>query len=157
MAKGIIIRNTFFLLVSLLVAFKIDVFALSNSKNELKEYDIHKIPIELLKDADVIIRKDIEQFTVEDENSAVYKVKYAVTLFKPTEKKYGRLILDYDKFRKVEDLDGTIYDANGDEIRTLNDRDIDDYSSVAGYSLYEDDRVKVAELFYDRFPYTIEL
>ena len=148
--------NKIYFIIS--IFFVLTQFAISSSKSneEINEYDITNIPFELLKDADVVIRKDIQKFEVKDEQNATLAVTYAVTLFRPTEKKYGRLVLDYDKFRSIEDLDGTIYDAKGEEIRTLEKEDVDDYSAVAGYSLYEDDRVKVAELFYDRFPYTIE-
>ncbi len=62
----------------------------------------------------------------------------------------------YDKFIDIDELDGRILDANGKEIRDLGDEDLKDYSAFSSYSLYEDDRVKAAELFYDKFPYTIE-
>ena len=62
----------------------------------------------------------------------------------------------YDKFIDIDELDGRILDANGEEIRDLGDEDLKDYSAFSSYSLYEDDRVKAAELFYDKFPYTIE-
>ncbi len=131
-------------------------YSFAGSNDEMNEYDIRKIPLVLLKDADVVIRKDITHFEVKDENSAVLKVKYAVTLFRSTKKNYGRKALFYDKFTDIDDLDGAIYDANGEKIRDLSDEDVKDYSAAQGYSLYEDNRVKVAELFYDRFPYTVE-
>ncbi len=62
----------------------------------------------------------------------------------------------YDKFIDIDELDGRIVDANGKEIRDLGDEDLKDYSAFSSYSLYEDDRVKAAELFYDKFPYKIE-
>ena len=147
--------NTYIIGIIFFVFLNIS-FAYNNIGDNLNEYDVKNIPSELLKDADVVIRKDIKQFKIIDDNNATLKVIYAVTLFKSTEKKYGRLVLDYDKFIDIDDLDGTVYDANGEEVRTLDNEEVKDYSAVSGYSLYEDNRVKVADLFYDRFPYTIE-
>ena len=140
--------------------FLIIAFNISNSfakvNDELKKYDIRNIPTVLLKDADVVIRDDEMKFEIEDENSSSFEVKYAVTIFKKTDNKYNNRVLYYDKFREIDDIDGTIYDANGEEVRTMDKEDIKDYSANHGYSLYEDNRVKVVELYYDKFPYTVE-
>ena len=140
--------------------FLVMIFNFSNSfakeNDELKKYDIRNIPPVLLKDADVVIRDDEMKFEIEDENSSSLEVTYAVTIFKKTDNHYNKRVLYYDKFREIDDIDGTIYDANGEEVRTMDKEDIKDYSASDGYSLYDDNRVKVAELYYDRFPYTVE-
>ena len=38
----------------------------------------------------------------------------------------------------------------------MDDDEIKDYSAFSDYSLYEDNRVKATELYYDVFPYTVE-
>jgi hypothetical protein len=121
-----------------------------------KEYDTKNIPTVLLEDADAIIRTDVMQFEVKDRQHAVLKTKFAVTVFKKEKRDYGYIGLAYDKFHTIEDLEGTIYDADGKEIRELESKDKKDISAVSGYSLYDDSRVCIAEMYYDQYPYTIE-
>ncbi len=121
------------------------------------EFIILKIFLsDLRKDADVVIRDDFIHFEVKDESRAVETVKIAVTIFKKNEQNYGRLYLWYDKFREVDDLEGIIYDADGNEIRDLEDSDIEDFPAYNNFSLYEDNRIKKVELYNDKFPYTVE-
>jgi Domain of Unknown Function with PDB structure (DUF3857)/Transglutaminase-like superfamily len=120
------------------------------------EYSVDKISSELRSDADAVIRNHSIKFEIEDESSAVKEETLVVTIFNKDGQHYGDLTLAYDKFRSVDDLDGRILDANGEEIRELDDEDINDRSDVSIYSLYEDSRIKEAELYYNKFPYTIE-
>jgi len=124
--------------------------------NEEKEYDVKKIPAELLKDAGAVVREYILHFEVKNKRHAKEKVKRVVTIFKEEERHYGKLELWYDKFHEIEDLEGKIFDANGREIRDLEKQDIKDYCSFSNYSLYADSRVRVAELYYDQYPFTVE-
>jgi len=136
------------------------IFILVSSLSKLNafenEYDVRNIPFQLLPGANVVIRKDEIRFVVEDYRNANYKVKYAVTIFSKEGQHYGRLSLLYDKFRSIDDLDGVIFDSKGEEVRDLESSDIKDYSDYANYSVYNDNRVKFVELYYDKFPYTVE-
>ena len=123
---------------------------------EDNKYDVNKIPLELRFNADAVIRNNSQRVEIEDESSAVEIDTFVVTIFNKDVQKYGRLVLPYDKFIDIDDLDGRILDSKGEEIRDLNGDDVKDYSAISGYSLYSDSRVKVAQLYYDRFPYTVE-
>lgn len=120
------------------------------------KYDVGKIPLLLRLGADAVVRNHSLKFTVKDESSAVLEETLAVTVFNKNGQNFGRLVLWYDNFKDIDDLDGTIYDDKGEEIRDLESRDIRDRSAFDGYSLYEESRVRVAELYYDRYPYTVE-
>ena len=121
-----------------------------------KKYNVANIPESLRKDADAVIRNEVTRFEVKSEKKAVEKVLRAVTIFNKDERDRGELMVGYDKFSKIEEFEGTIYDASGEKVRELEDKDIKDYSAITGYSLYEESRVKYAELYYDKYPYTIE-
>lgn len=142
------------LLLSAVIAFFLPNSTVKSLSNN--EYDVKNIPLELLNDADVIFRKDEVKFVVEDYNTALYKVVTSVTIFTKDGQHHGRIKLYYDKFRSVEELEGTIYDANGEVVRELDDSDVEDYSDFEIYSIYSDNRVKFAELYHDQFPYTVE-
>jgi hypothetical protein len=68
----------------------------------------------------------------------------------------GVMVIDYDKFLKIKKFEGKIYDAEGNVVRKLNRHDIRDRTANYGQSLYQDDRIKIARLYYDHYPYTIE-
>lgn len=122
----------------------------------IKEYSIANIPDSLVKGADAVIRKDSAVFEVKNRKHAEETVVRAVTIFnKEEQEEYGKLFLWYDQFREIDDLDGAIYDANGNEIRGLNDDDIKDYCSFSSFAFYDGTRDKTAELYYDKFPYTV--
>ena len=123
---------------------------------EMREYDIKNIPNQLISDAGAIVRINNVQFEIKNKSKAIEKITMAITIFKKEERHYGELILWYDKFREIEDLDGKIFNAAGEEIRELNDIDIKDYSAFSQFSLYADSRVRVAKLYYDQYPYTVE-
>ena len=55
--------------------------------------------------------------------------------FKKEKRDYGYLELWYDKFYKIEELEGAIYDANGEKIRELGSDEIEDYSGTDGFFL----------------------
>ena len=150
-----IIKNKLLIILSILF-----VLYLNSSKvygNEKNEYDVANIPKGLHVDANAVIRKDVLILDVKGDDESTVTVKYAVTVFnKEGQKKYNHMNVGYDKFREIEDLDGAIYDASGEKIRSLESEDVKDYSEISGFSIFEDSRVKKAELFYDKFPYTVE-
>lgn len=121
-----------------------------------QEYDVSKIPPLLRGHASAVVRKDFTLFEVKDERRATLRVTKAVTIYDKSERDYGVLLLWYDKFSEIEDLEGKIYDAKGNEIRELEDGDIKDYSAFRDYSLYEDSRVRIASLYNNTYPYTVE-
>lgn len=124
--------------------------------NKDNKYDIRNIPLKLFADADAIIRNDETIFEIEDNNSAILKVKYAITILNKDAQHYGILSIGYDKFRTIEELDAIIFDADGEEIRDLEKSDIKDYSDFENFTLYSDNRIKMLSLFHDKYPYTIE-
>jgi len=120
------------------------------------EYDIKNIPLQLMQNTGAVIRTDETRFEISDYRNVNMKVKYAVTIFDKSNQNLGKLKLWYDNLKTIEDLEGFIYDSNGNLVRELKDSDIEDYSNFASYSIYSDTRVKYISLYYDRFPYTVE-
>ncbi|MDP4197182.1 MAG: DUF3857 domain-containing transglutaminase family protein [Bacteroidota bacterium] len=121
-----------------------------------EDYSIFSIHPSLLKDAGAVVRLNSVRFEIKDQKRALQKVKIVVTIFNKDQRDCGRLVLPYNKFCKVEELEGRIIDAGGIEIRELESNDIKDYSTFYDFSLYDDNRIKLAELYYDKYPYTIE-
>lgn len=120
------------------------------------QYSVSDIPAELKKDADAVIRISDYKFEIKNQRKALLTVKSAVTIFKKSEEFYGRFYEFYDQFHEIEELEGRIYDGDGKLIRELDSDHIKDYSAVSDYSLYEDSRIKSAELYHNVYPYTVE-
>jgi transglutaminase-like putative cysteine protease len=124
--------------------------------DKAREYDVKRIPAALVADADAVVRTDITRFEVKSRSRARLSVKFAVTVFKKEGRQYGKLVLWYDKFEEIEELEGTLYDADGKKVRELGSDEIKDYSGTDGISLAIDWRAHIAELYHDQYPYTVE-
>jgi hypothetical protein len=127
----------------------------SSFKDQEREFDVAKMPAALAKDADAVARLDALVFTVESPGKATERVRQAFTILNDKGREFGKVYVGYDKFRQLAVLRGWLFDAQGKKIRDLKKSDTNDYSAITGYSLYEDNRVRVAELYYDTYPYTV--
>lgn len=122
-----------------------------------KEYAVSKIAPALREGADGVVRKNITRLEVKNERKAYYKHYAAITIFTKDARDNGEVLLHYDKFKELEDFDMKLYDAEGNLIRSLESDNVKDYSATDNYTLYDDARVKYAELYNDKYPYTVEV
>ncbi|HEX9613903.1 MAG TPA: DUF3857 domain-containing protein [Bacteroidota bacterium] len=119
------------------------------------EYGVSAIPASLRNDASAVVRRHIQHFEVNDREEATYTLRRAVTIFDKNDRDYGEIVVWYGGNTEIENLEGYLYDAEGNEIRELEDTDTKDYAAF-GVALYTDTRVRVASLFHDKYPYTVE-
>ena len=120
------------------------------------KYAVSKIPSELITNADAVIRYSATRFEIIDESNTVEKDTFVVTIFNKDGQQYGDIVLHYDQFSDIDEFEGKILDENGEVIRELDDDDITDRPEISWFSLYEDSRIKEAELYHNKFPYTVE-
>jgi len=104
---------------------------------------------------DAVVRLEALRLVVDGPEEATLYARKVVTVFNDGGRHRGRLRLGYDSFVDIEELEGRILDADGHEIKELDDEHLTDRSSIGG-SLYSDARVRVATLFTDSYPYTVE-
>lgn len=123
------------------------------------DYSADKISAELSKDADAVVRLDETVWEIQSKSEGRLRSHTVVTIFNENgENEHGTLTVGYDKFTKIIDISGNLYDANGKVVKKLKNADIEDY----GYGLVGDDitdaRVKVAGFGKKSYgyPYTIE-
>lgn len=120
------------------------------------KYPVSAIPAELKKDANAVVREEDIAYVITSQSKVTYTVHLAVTVLNPNGKDYADLSLYYDKLRKISSFKGAIYDGNGMLIKKLKSSEIQDRSAFDGYSLFSDNRLKVADLTYSGYPYTVE-
>jgi hypothetical protein len=120
------------------------------------QYAADLIPAELKKNANVVIRNAELSISVKNESNAVVRRHYVYTILNSTGDKYADFVAAYDKLRKVNDIEGTLYSADGTKVRSLKKGEIKDYNNTADINLVDDDRVKHHNFNYKIYPYTIE-
>lgn len=120
-----------------------------------EKFDAAAIPDTLLP-ANAVIREHSVRFTVEDVRQSNLKVRYVVTIFSKTEQEKGQLILRYDAFSSIEDITGILYDAEGKEIRELDEDEIHDQSALSESNLHDEYRIRYAIMTHNVYPYTVE-
>ncbi len=128
----------------------------SYSWAQLSTYSAFGIPDDLKANADEVYRVDYMAIDIEDEKTSTIKVKKVVTLLNSNSTEHFQAVAYNRKFTKIVKLSARIYDALGQEVRKLKAKDFTDRSVIASYSVYEDSRMKIAELRHNRYPYTIE-
>src|SRR6185369_15595140 len=120
------------------------------------KYPVSAIPADLKTNVNVVIREDHMKFTIISKNSARHYVHYVVTILNEKGNGYAKHQIGYDKLIKVTDISGTVYDASGNQIKKLKNKEVFDRASIDGSTLFSDNRVKTLDLSQASYPYTVE-
>lgn len=123
------------------------------------DFNVDKINPALIKDANAVVRVDELVWEIKSQGEAVQKIRTVVTILNETgEEKHGALFVRYDKFTKISDISGILYDAGGKQVKKLRNSDIEDYGYGLGGDDISDARVKLANFGKKSYayPYTIE-
>jgi len=114
------------------------------------------VPKVLSADANAVIRKWDETFEVLNPGKALHTYSVAITILNRHADKQAYLVIPYSKLNSVSDIRAAVYDKSGKKVRTLKRKEIDDYSNFSSISVLSDNRIKVADLQYHDYPYTVE-
>ncbi len=143
-----------------LVFLLVSIFLLFISKNvsagDPPKYEVSKIPVELIKGAQAVVRVDKEVIEIQDIGRAIKKTLYAVTIFNEEADKYTTMRVIYDKLTKIDHFDGRVYDQFGKVISKLKKSDIQDVLCFDGFTFISDNRMKTATLARTTYPFTVE-
>jgi len=119
-------------------------------------YDVARIAPELLENAESVIRNDLLVEEIVSPSGMIEYHKYAITILKESALKRAKLVLNYNKLVKVEDIDATVYDSKGIKVKRIKVDEILDYSAIDGGTMFSDDRVKIIDTKYQIYPFTVE-
>lgn len=143
------------LLTTIIVcAYTASVFAQSTYSGD-PDFRVEGIDPLLMVDARAVVRVHEVEFDVRSVNRATQRVRRVVTIFDSSARDAGTVAVHYDGFRRLKRIDARILDASGKLVRRLRKNELRDLSAISGFSLYEDSRVRVAELQHDQYPYTV--
>jgi len=122
---------------------------------EKAEYAADKIPAALKIKANAIVRESEITVTILSNGYAEEKSHIVVTILNENGSNFGTFAEYYGKFSSLSDLEGAVYDQVGKRIEKLSGKFID-MSAISGYSLFEDNRLKVVQTKIVNYPITIE-
>ncbi len=126
-----------------------------NGKSD-KKYICENISEELMENANAVIRNDEMVLTIVSVNEINADVKFAVTILNNNARDYGQYKIYYDNDTKICNFKGSLYDAEGNLVKKLKGSEIKDESAFGSYALFSDNRMKVASLSHNKYPYTVE-
>lgn len=114
------------------------------------------IPAELKDKAHAVVRNHETEFYVKDIGEAVMRIKGTITILDEKGTGHANLVILYNKFTKINNIEARIYDANGKQVKKLKRDEIESYSTSSGQNSVEDNYVKIASLAHSEYPYTID-
>ena len=123
---------------------------------QTENWAVSSIPSAMTANADAVLRFDELNYVVKSPSEAVLQVRQIITIMNQKADSKARLVVPYDKFSKVTDIEGAIFDASGKQIKRLKRAEITDLAySQDNYA--DDSRYKVAEFSRQlAYPYTVE-
>jgi transglutaminase-like putative cysteine protease len=119
-------------------------------------YPISEISETLKNNAKAIVRLDEKNLKISSIKKAEMSCKYVVTILNENGIEHSIFQQYYDKFTRISNINGIVYDQNGKKIKRIKLEDILDFSAISGYSIYEDNRVKFIDPKIRNYPFTIE-
>ncbi|WP_298506108.1 DUF3857 domain-containing protein [uncultured Maribacter sp.] len=121
------------------------------------QYSSLLIKEELKDNADAVVRFDEMVVDILAQDNMLLKSKRVVTVLNKNGNKHVNAYAGYSNSSKVKYIKAIVYDAFGNEIKKIKEKDFKDVSAVSGGTLYSDYRVKYLDYTPTGYPYTIVL
>lgn len=138
---------------TLFYSFLLLVFNVFSQENI---YSSLTIPEELVKNANAVVRLNMQNVLIESQRKMMLKSKRIITVLNEEGNSFVGAISGYDKYNKIKKIEAIIYDAHGEEIKKIKKKDFVDYSAVDGGTLYSDSRMLFMSYVPTKYPYTVE-
>lgn len=125
------------------------------SAKEVK-YPVADIAKELKENARSVIRTDEKTFEIKSTSYATLNVTRAITILNKNGLQDAIFHEEYGKYSKLSGIKGKIYNANGELVKKISPDEVIDLSAISGFTLYEDQRVKLIDPKILSLPFTVE-
>lgn len=120
------------------------------------DLSFNSIPQQLFENSKAVVRYHETTLEIQSIDKAVLKVSYALTILNESGLDNAKLKQYYDKFSRINNIHGVVYDSNGEKIERIERDNILDVSAISGFSTYEDYRMIYIEPQYRTVPFTVE-
>jgi len=121
------------------------------------KYPVSGIPEDMKQGMYAVVRESESRFYIDNRGQSSLFVRKVITILNSKANYLAEVEVDYDKLKKIEGLKANVYDAGGNLIKKLKQNEIIDQSAISGFSLFEDGRIKHANLSQTTYPYTVEV
>src|SRR5688572_20209222 len=121
------------------------------------KYPVSSIPEDLKQGMYAVVRESESKFYIDSRGQSSLYIRSVTTILNSKANFLAEVAVNYDKLKKIDGLKANVYDAAGNLIKKLKQSEIIDQSAISGFSLFEDDRVKYADLSQTTYPYTVEI
>ena len=102
------------------------------------------------------VRYSYREFEVTDVGRARERVHVVVTVLSKEDEELADMQVFYDGLRDLKSFKGRVRDPLGKVTYEMHKDDWRDFSAISDYTLYEDSRVRFAQLRGDSYPFTVE-
>lgn len=117
---------------------------------------IDQIPDSLKIGANAIILSQSETLEIFSKNKYTHSEKSSILVLKYEENTINKVVIFYDQFIKIENLEITITDVYGKKIKTIKRKDFQDVAYQDGFSIANDSRFLIYDIIGIPTPYIIE-
>jgi transglutaminase-like putative cysteine protease len=132
------------------------LLVINNISAQVDKHIALTIPKELKENANSVIRSQEVVININSRQLYTTKTKRIVTVLN----EYGNKGVDaseyYSKSERIKNIEATIYDAFGKEIKKIKKKDFKDQSIADGFSVLTDGRILYLDFTPTQYPYTIE-
>lgn len=122
--------------------------------SQKNDYSSLTISDSLKENANAVVRLNQTDIIIASQRSMNIKKKRVVTVFNESGLGAIGAVSGYDKRSKVKNIEGTIYDAFGNEIKKMKRKDFIDQSAADGFSIFSDDRIIYINYIPTQYPFT---
>ncbi len=129
--------------------------AQSKEKNQMT-FPVSTIPASMKKDAFAICRNYEHDFELIESGKAIEKVHLVITILDENGKHFGVFNLPYDKSTKIKSISGQSYNMLGLPTDKLKSNEIEDVNYTSSGTIYDDIRIKHAQIIPQSYPCTVE-
>ncbi|PZP45957.1 MAG: hypothetical protein DI598_12720 [Pseudopedobacter saltans] len=126
------------------------------SKTNAQNYATGSIADSLRKKAHAVVRDDLTRVIIKDANKAIVQKKSVVTVLDEEGARDGIFQEFYTNLIGLNDIEGVLYDAQGNKIKSMKKKDIKDLSFDGDENLITDGRYKEHNFYWSIYPYTVE-
>lgn len=117
---------------------------------------ISSIPDSLKNNAIAVYRYEHQLLEIKRVDAASLTYKVAISILNKAGDSYAQFHEVYDKFSTIKNIKASLYDAQGKKIKDFKSSEIKDQSLLSSISIFDDNRVKIADFSQLSHPYTIE-
>ena len=121
-----------------------------------QNYSSASIPAELKKNANTVIREQSSVLNISKVDAMSMDIRTVMTVLNKEGTSYATPVVSYEKGDKVSNVKVTVYDGNGNKLKTYGKSDFKDYANNSGGTFHSDNRIMVFPYSATDYPYTIE-